>query len=68
MQTGDFQGAADADRRAVEVLGNALADSGRPLVIASGTAGLAPGRRACRSMCVFLPAVALIVRSVRGWT
>ena len=42
--SGDFQGAADADRRAVEAIGDALADSDRPLVIASGTLGLAPGR------------------------
>jgi len=42
--TGDFQGAADADRRAVETFGGALAGSGRPLVIASGTAGLTQGR------------------------
>ncbi len=42
--SGDFQGAADADRRAVEILGEALAGSGRPLVIASGTLGVAPGR------------------------
>ena len=42
--SGDFQGAADADRRAVETFGEALAGSDRPFVIASGTLGLAPGR------------------------
>ncbi|HEY1451103.1 MAG TPA: SDR family oxidoreductase [Solirubrobacteraceae bacterium] len=42
--SGDFQRAAEADRRAVEAFGEALADSDRPLVIASGTLGLAPGR------------------------
>ena len=42
--SGDFQGAAGADRRAVEVFGEALAGSGRPFVIASGTLGLAQGR------------------------
>ncbi|MGA3154392.1 MAG: SDR family oxidoreductase [Streptosporangiaceae bacterium] len=44
--SGDFQGAADADRRAVEVIGEALAGSDRPFVIASGTLGLTPGRLA----------------------
>ena len=44
--SGDFQGAADADRRAVEAFGEALAGSDRPFVIASGTLGLAPGRLA----------------------
>jgi len=42
--SGDFQGATDADRRAVETLGEALAGSDRPFVIASGTLGVAPGR------------------------
>jgi nucleoside-diphosphate-sugar epimerase len=42
--SGGFQDAADADRRAVETLGEALAGSDRPLVIASGTLGLASGR------------------------
>ena len=41
---GNFQGAIDADRRAVEALGEALTGSDRPLVIASVTLVLAPGR------------------------
>jgi nucleoside-diphosphate-sugar epimerase len=44
--TGDFQGAADSDRRAVETFGDALAGTGRPLVIASGLLGAAPGKTA----------------------
>jgi nucleoside-diphosphate-sugar epimerase len=42
--SGGFQDAADADRRAIEIFGEVLAGSDRPLVIASGVAGLAPGR------------------------
>ncbi|MGW2781523.1 SDR family oxidoreductase [Streptomyces populi] len=42
--TGGFQDAADADRRAVEAFGDALAGSGKPFVIASGLVGVAPGR------------------------
>ena len=42
--SGGFLDAADADRRAVETFGEALAGSGRPFVIASGTLGLALGR------------------------
>lgn len=43
--SGDFAGAASADREAIEALGSALAGSGKPFFIASGVLGLtAPGR------------------------
>jgi len=42
--TGDFEGAAAADRSAVETFGDALAGTGRPFVLASGLLGLTPGR------------------------
>jgi nucleoside-diphosphate-sugar epimerase len=42
--SGDFLGAAEADRRAIETFGEALAHSDKPFVIASGLLGLAPGR------------------------
>lgn len=41
---GDFAAATAADRRAVEAMGVALAESGRPFVLASGMLGLSPGR------------------------
>lgn len=41
---GNFEAAAAADRRAIEVFGEALAGSDRPLSIASGVLGLTPGR------------------------
>src|SRR5258708_1521245 len=44
VRSGDFQGAVDADRRAGEAMGEALTGSDRPLVIASATVVLAPGR------------------------
>ncbi|WP_433019805.1 SDR family oxidoreductase [Kribbella sp. CA-294648] len=44
--TGDYQGAAEADRRAVDVFGDALAGTDRPFVVASGLAGFEPGRLA----------------------
>ncbi len=44
--SGDFQGAADADRLAVEAFGDVLAGSDRPFVLASGLLGVSPGRLA----------------------
>jgi nucleoside-diphosphate-sugar epimerase len=44
--SGDFAGAAEADRRAIETLGEALVGSDRPFLIASGTLGVCPGRLA----------------------
>jgi nucleoside-diphosphate-sugar epimerase len=44
--TGDFAGAASADRTAVDTFGDALAGSGKPFVIASGLVGLVSGRAA----------------------
>ena len=40
---GDFQTAVDSDLAAIEVFGEVLAGTGRPLAIASGVAGLKPG-------------------------
>ena len=42
--SGDFQGAADADRPWWSCSARCSPDSDRPLIIASGTLGLAPGR------------------------
>jgi len=42
--TGDFAGAATADRSAIETFGAALAGTEKPFVIASGTLGLLPGQ------------------------
>jgi nucleoside-diphosphate-sugar epimerase len=41
---GNFAAAAAADRRAVEAMGAALADSDRPFVLASGLLGMSVGR------------------------
>ena len=40
--SGDFQGAVDADRRAIEAFGEALVGSDRPFLIASGHSGSPP--------------------------
>jgi nucleoside-diphosphate-sugar epimerase len=42
--SGDFRGAAAANREAIEAFGAVLEGSGRPFVLASGLGGLAPGR------------------------
>jgi nucleoside-diphosphate-sugar epimerase len=58
--SGDFEGAAKADRLAIETLGAALVGSDRPFLIASGTLGIAPGRVATeRDMPDLDPATAL---------
>jgi nucleoside-diphosphate-sugar epimerase len=44
FENGDFAAAAAADRRAVEAMGEVLASSDRPLVLASGVLGLSVGR------------------------
>ncbi len=41
--SGDWEGASDADLRAVEALGEALEGSGKPLVVTSGTSLISPG-------------------------
>ena len=47
--SGDFLGAVEADRLAIETVGDALAGSSRPFLIASGTLGMTPGRVATES-------------------
>jgi nucleoside-diphosphate-sugar epimerase len=42
--SGDFQGAGEADRQAVDAFAEVLTGSDRPLVIASGTLGVLPGQ------------------------
>ena len=44
--TGDPAAAARTDGQAIQALGETLAGSGRPLVVAAGSALLAPGRLA----------------------
>jgi nucleoside-diphosphate-sugar epimerase len=57
--SGNFEGAATADRLAVEALTETLVGSDRPFVLASGLLGLAPGRVATEQDGLTLdPAVA----------
>jgi nucleoside-diphosphate-sugar epimerase len=46
VYSGDFLASTEADRRAIEALGDGLAGTDRPLVIASGVLGVADGRLA----------------------
>jgi hypothetical protein len=71
--TGGFQEAADVDRRAVETFGEALAGSGRPFVLASGTGALAPGRVAAKATGTILlgplsAAVRRLGRPLPSWS
>ncbi|MEU5247779.1 SDR family oxidoreductase [Streptomyces asoensis] len=62
--TGDFAGAAQADRRAVDTLADALAGSGRPLVVAGGFMGFPPGRTTTERDRPSTDASALSVRAL----
>jgi nucleoside-diphosphate-sugar epimerase len=43
FRNGDVQAAVDSNQAAIEAFGEVLAETGRPLAIASGVAGLKPG-------------------------
>lgn len=47
--TGDFEAAVAADRAAVQALGDGLSGTGRPLLVASGIAGVRPDGTATES-------------------
>ncbi|MCW0213467.1 MAG: SDR family oxidoreductase [Pseudonocardia sp.] len=53
--SGDFQGATDADRLAIEALGEGLIGTDRPFVLASGLLGVAPGRVATEEDGIDVP-------------
>lgn len=61
--SGDFQGAAEADRRAVDAFGEALAGTDRPFALASGVAGLAPGRPATEGDMPVIDGTPLSIRA-----
>ncbi|MFG2793481.1 SDR family oxidoreductase [Streptomyces sp. NPDC048419] len=61
--SGDFQGAAEADRRAVDALAEPLAGTDRPFVLASGLAGLKPGQVASERDMPTVDGSALSIRA-----
>jgi nucleoside-diphosphate-sugar epimerase len=71
-----FKEVCEVDERAIEALGSALAGSGRPMIVTTGTGALAPGRVATEDMeAPFHPAMprvseqrglALVARGVRA--
>jgi nucleoside-diphosphate-sugar epimerase len=63
--SGGFQNAAEADRRAVDALIDTLAGTDRPFVLASGLAGLAPGRVATeKDMPAITGGSPVLIRSI----
>ncbi|WP_062645631.1 SDR family oxidoreductase [Streptomyces maremycinicus] len=64
--TGDFAGAARADRLAVDTLVDALAGSGRPLVVAGGFMGFEAGRTATERDIPTTDGSAMSERTVTG--
>jgi nucleoside-diphosphate-sugar epimerase len=46
----NFEKAVETDLKAIQTIGEVVAGTGRPFVLASGTAGLAPGRVATEDM------------------
>src|SRR5579875_1184680 len=69
FERGDYAAAATADRRAVDAMGEALAGSDRPLVIASGVAGLADGRPGTEGDGLLMPPrLGAHPMAARSWT
>ncbi|GHF56426.1 hypothetical protein GCM10018783_27140 [Streptomyces griseosporeus] len=62
-----YDAAARTDRRAIETLGEELAGSGRPFVVTSGTALVAPGRPPRRTCPALRPRRSRGPRSRPAW-
>jgi nucleoside-diphosphate-sugar epimerase len=64
--SGDFRGAAEADRRAVDAFADVLAGTDRPFVLAGGLLGLAPGRVATERDMPGIDGSPMSVRAATG--